>query len=313
MRLSVSVIVATHDRAESLRRAVDSVLTQSCLPLELIVVNDGDEQTPPDIAGRADAAGVTYRSLRQGRASLPAARNRAMEISRGDVILFIDDDVVLPAEYLLRLIELYELDAAGVVAGIGGRIVEPDQDRLPRRIWEALAVALGLGRFSPRRCAGRYVALPVRLRGRLVPARRLSGGAMSLRDRLAKSERFDERFGGYALGEDREFSFRVGRRWPLFSAPDLEALHLPAARGRPDFRARGRMYAGNSMHIARYSVEDGAGTRLLLAYDLAGTMILYLSFAALRWRRTHLDFAAGVAWETLLKIRDKLRNYLCGS
>ena len=46
MTESISVILPTHDRPDSLRRAVRSVLAQSLLPVELIIVNDGDEEIP---------------------------------------------------------------------------------------------------------------------------------------------------------------------------------------------------------------------------------------------------------------------------
>ncbi|KKL09408.1 hypothetical protein LCGC14_2566130, partial [marine sediment metagenome] len=42
-------IFSTHDRPESLRRAVDSLLRQSLMPDEVIIVDDGAEPIPDDI------------------------------------------------------------------------------------------------------------------------------------------------------------------------------------------------------------------------------------------------------------------------
>lgn len=87
----VSVVIATHNRAELLPRAVASVLAQSFGDLELIVVDDGSKD---------DTAGVV-RTLRDPRVrfirhpqnrGLPASRNTGIRSARGRYVAFLDDD-----------------------------------------------------------------------------------------------------------------------------------------------------------------------------------------------------------------------------
>ena len=311
--VTLTVILPTHDRPKAAERSVASILAQTRLPQELIVVDDGASPVGEAIGRRVAEAGVKFHYQRRALPSLPASRNRGVALASSDIIVFTEDDVVLPPDYLMQLARLYESDSGALVGGIGAVVVEPDSDAPGRRLWEALARSLGQGRWTPRRCASRYLSLPDKLRGKLVPARRLSGGAMSLRRSVARAEPFEEAFGGYALGEDREYSFRVGRLHALFIAPALRVCHERAPQGRPDMLRRGRMYVLNSLHIARHSTDRGAGTSLLVAYDFAGMIVLYSVWGLLRPRRQNLQFAAGMITALAGRLCEGIRELLLGS
>ena len=77
-------------------------------------------------------------------------------------------------------------------------------------------------------------------------------------------------------------------------------------------RARGRIYVANMLHIARHSVEGGAGTYLLLMYHFFAMMAMYATWSLLSMRRHNLDHAVGMAEGLLGETRDKLRRILCG-
>src|SRR5262249_61803060 len=68
----------------------------------------------------------------------------------------------------------------------------------------------------------------------------LSGCNMSFRREVLAELEFAERLGGYALGEDLDFSYRASRRWTLVVTPAARLEHRHAAGGRPEtdaFRA----------------------------------------------------------------------------
>jgi len=311
--VDVSVIFSTHDRPASLRAAVKSVLDQTLPPAEIIVVNDGPRPIDESLAAAARQKGIAFREEHLEGPSLTRSRNRGLAMARGEVVLLLEDDVVLEPDYLTRLTALYEADTASVVGGIGATIVEPDSDTWRRRLWEAMAAALGQGRCGPRVNCGRRVRLPRRLAGRLVAARRLSGGGLSLRARVARRERFDERLTGYGWGEDREFCFRVGRREALLRAPELRLRHTPGEGGRGGRADRGRMYVANTLHIARHSADGGAGTWLLAGWDIAGMILLRLLWLPVGRRRGEkIGFICGAVGELARRAAAAIRNVLCG-
>lgn len=311
MTLRVSVIVPTHNRPDSLVRAVDAILDQATKPYELIIVNDGEQEIPSDLRDKTTQASVKYVYERRSTPSLPASRNCGMALAGGDIVLFLEDDVIIPREFISTLTELYQADQAGLVGGIGGRVVE--ETPLSKRVFDTVSAALGQGRWSPRRMAARYIQLPTALRKKLVPARRLSGGLTSLRKSVADELQFEESFTGYAIGEDREFSFRAGQQFALYVAPSLTAVHERAPGGRPDMKQLGRAYVANSLHIARCSVEPGAGKWLLVGYDFAGMILLYGAYAVLgRNRMGKLRFISGMVGELCSWAFAWLKETLCG-
>lgn len=85
----VSVIIPTHNREHTLRRALDSVLAQTRPPAEVIVVDDGSV----DGTSRLVADGYpAVRYLHQAHAGVSAARNRGIATARGQWLALLDSD-----------------------------------------------------------------------------------------------------------------------------------------------------------------------------------------------------------------------------
>lgn len=89
----VSVILPTHNRAKTLRRAIDSVLAQTHRELELIIIDDGStDGTPALLASYNDPR---IKLLAPGRlGSAAKARNHGLAQARGEFLAFQDSDDV---------------------------------------------------------------------------------------------------------------------------------------------------------------------------------------------------------------------------
>ena len=86
---TVSVVMATYDRATVLPRAIDSALAQLRARDELIIVDDGSRD---DTSRVLASYGDRLRSVRQDNRGASAARNRGLDLARGDYVAFLDDD-----------------------------------------------------------------------------------------------------------------------------------------------------------------------------------------------------------------------------
>lgn len=107
----VSVVIATRDRALYLRDSVYSVLAQTFDNFELIVVDDGSEDSTPEVL--ADIADPRLRYIRQDPAGIAGARNRGADESRGFyTAVHDDDDIMLPWRLERGLEALQEGDQA---------------------------------------------------------------------------------------------------------------------------------------------------------------------------------------------------------
>jgi glycosyltransferase involved in cell wall biosynthesis len=108
-RPEVSVIVTTHKRPESLRRCVSALARQqSAPPFELIVVNDGRKPV-----ATVDGARVIEAA---GRGT-GAARNAGAAAARGELLLFLDDDLVPEPDLVARHAEAHRNHGHRVAIG----------------------------------------------------------------------------------------------------------------------------------------------------------------------------------------------------
>ena len=101
-----SVIIAVYNGEATIRRAIESVLSQSYTQRELIVVDDGSTDNTPQLVRQFGDA-VHY--LRQENAGVSAARNAGARHAGGEWLAFLDADdwyypdrLRLHAEWIMR-------------------------------------------------------------------------------------------------------------------------------------------------------------------------------------------------------------------
>lgn len=95
----ISVIIPCYNGAVYLGEAIESALNQIYLPLEVIVIDDGSTDCSAAIA---ESYGTPVRAIRQENRGPSAARNRGIELARGELIQFLDADDLLFPEKLQR-------------------------------------------------------------------------------------------------------------------------------------------------------------------------------------------------------------------
>jgi glycosyltransferase involved in cell wall biosynthesis len=109
----VSVIIATHNRAEFVGQTLKSVLDQTHKGIEVIVVDDGSTDNTADLLKQYEGR-IKY--VYQERSERSKARNRGVKHSRGTYIAFLDsDDLWLPEKIERQVQLLNERPDVGVV------------------------------------------------------------------------------------------------------------------------------------------------------------------------------------------------------
>jgi glycosyltransferase involved in cell wall biosynthesis len=109
MPLTISVIIPTYNRAALVREALDSLLAQTRVPDEIIVIDDGSTDDTPDVLARY---GDPVRVIRQNNRGRSAARNRGLDAAQGDLIAFLDSDDRLPPDSIARRVAAFEQQPA---------------------------------------------------------------------------------------------------------------------------------------------------------------------------------------------------------
>ncbi len=267
MALTITIAVCTHDRPETLRRALASARAQEPSPDETLVVDNA----PTDDATREmlESEFPEVRRETEPVLGLDFARNAALREAKGDVVAFVDDDVVLEADAVDVLRRVFADDR---VAACTGRVTALCLDTDGQRLFEANG---GFDRGEER------VTLPDDehrpLHGRRAPriAWALSigsGSCLAVRREAARAVGgFDEALDlGAALpgGGDHDMMWRLlraGHR--VVYEPELRARH-EHRKGRDDALRQiiGHQRGLIAMLVKSMREAGGADRRALVAF-----------------------------------------------
>lgn len=89
---TVSAIIPTYNRSDSVGRAIQSVLDQTYQDFELIIVDDGSTDSTEEVIKSFDDERIVYLSHDENKGKPAAARNTGIKEARGEYIAFLDSD-----------------------------------------------------------------------------------------------------------------------------------------------------------------------------------------------------------------------------
>jgi len=115
----ISVVTPTHNRIELLTRTLGSLAGQegvSAGEFEVIVVVDGDYDGTAD-ALRQMTFPFRLTVIPQVRSGVAVARNTGWRAARGDLVLFLDDDIVPKPNLLQEHLKAHQVQTRAVVIG----------------------------------------------------------------------------------------------------------------------------------------------------------------------------------------------------
>jgi glucosyl-dolichyl phosphate glucuronosyltransferase len=217
--LSVSVIIPTKNRAADLARTIETLLAQTVTPMELIVV---DQSPAPTFTQEIPIPTVCIHDPSISGASV--ARNVAMDRARGDIWLFLDDDVLLEPDFIERILEPYGND----VIGVSGIITNYTAPPFRQKIWEKV---FQIGSFRDER--QRVYRDAKRLRDtQPIRVRQFGAGLMSFRASAVREHRFDVNLTGASPGEDIDFCAGLPKESTLLITPKARLIHNRSPESR---------------------------------------------------------------------------------
>ncbi len=113
--VSVSIVIATCDRPEALKRCLESLMQQkSARSVEILVIDNRPSQ------GRTEAIAMAFPNVQYIAEARPGgsfARNAGFAASQGEIVITLDDDVVVPPNWLENLVAPFARPEIDVVTG----------------------------------------------------------------------------------------------------------------------------------------------------------------------------------------------------
>ena len=110
-----SVVIPLYNKAPYVAKAIESVLAQTFADYELVIVDDGSNDSSADIAIQAIEGRVNCKVLQQENAGVSVARNNGVAASNGDYLCFLDADDWWESAFLEEMDKLIgEFPDAGI-------------------------------------------------------------------------------------------------------------------------------------------------------------------------------------------------------
>jgi glycosyltransferase involved in cell wall biosynthesis len=262
----LSLIIATKDRPTSLLDALESAARELPSDCEVIVV-DGDPERSAESVVRALAHRHPDMDIRCVASEAGAAlqRNVGIDVARGDVVVFIDDDCTVEPGLFEALTRAYGDPS---VVGATGRIDGPSHERLGSNPHSRLRwLLLGGGRQGSMTSFG--FRRPIVDVEQARDVQYMPGPLMSARRDLAAEVRFDERLAAYSLGEDDDFSYRLSQRGRIRYEPSAVLKHHELGWRHMDRRQMDRLQVVNRTYLFRKNFSQTLRARASFATLLA--------------------------------------------
>lgn len=247
---AVSVVIPTYRREQLIEETLASVFGQSFRDFEVIVVNDGSpDATRARLQPLADAGRIRY--FEQPNSGLSAARNRGIDLARGEFVMLLDDDDLLPPDKLLWQVELLRQCPQAVLCyGYGESFGLAQNYRVP-------ATAGPHGRVHNEVLGGNPILSPGQVLLRTEVVRKLGKFDLS----LAKVEDWDMWIRLSAVGEFvyehrcslhyRIHGDNMSQNTDGMFACGLQVLHKHL--GRTPFNRRWRLWLQARSYIGRFT------------------------------------------------------------
>ena len=239
--MALTIIIPTKNRLHDLEKAIASITSQTRPPEQLVLVDQSAEPIPESILasfrGRLPTSSelkYVYNTLISG---LVEAKHVGVAHATGDIVCFLEDDIVLEPEYLSQIETSFLADPE--ICGMSGVVTNTPR---PSRTYVFFHELFHCGIFEDPRPRV-YADLARRntdvFQSILIRSPALSGGLSAWRKEVFGRVSFDLASGFHML-EDIDFSIRVQREFGpcLYINPRARLAHNFAPAGRDSFGRR---------------------------------------------------------------------------
>ncbi len=198
--MKVSVVVCTRDRHDTIGQAIESIAQCDYPDFDIHIMDqsttDGTKQIIDSITPKyAETCPIVYHHL--DKAGLSRSYNAGMRVSNGDIIAFTDDDVIVPTDWVQKIVNAFQNDPQ--VALLYGQVC------VPKSLEESVRQGVIVPALTFKNREAIHKGKTFKVFG--------MGANMAIRRTLLSSvEGFDEALGGggpLRSAQDYDFSYRT--------------------------------------------------------------------------------------------------------
>ena len=228
---TLSVIIATKDRIEHLRTCIESILRQSILPDEVVIIDgsvkEDHERSVQEFFRNAPQRMLNYS---RSRATLTVDYNLGAARSHGELITFVDDDTILDERYIEHVKNFFAAHRDEHTGALSCKILDPDRRFAPKK--NHFSVSNAIAKIFLLQCSGegrfRLSGLPTLIDSEATEEKKVEfvyGGSATYRKRVFEEFKFDESLpGGFNLNDD-DIAYRLSRKYQNYWTPRAFLYH----------------------------------------------------------------------------------------
>ena len=122
----VSTVICTYNRVDILKICLEHVVLQTCDPskFEVLIINNNSTDTTEEYVKTfiSEYSGnIKFSYFLEKKQGLSAARNKGLHQAEGQWINYIDDDALLPPDFIANVIQ--NINKHPAIGGFGGKII----------------------------------------------------------------------------------------------------------------------------------------------------------------------------------------------
>jgi len=310
----VSAIIASKDRPDDLLACIESLCQQTVKPLEVFVVDASSVGMPVDELGAlVRSAGFPLHWRRQieknGHFLKTATWNRVVAECVGEIVLFLDDDIVIEPDYIEQHLRTYAADRDGNLGAVCGVVTNRSFDSHFAKLSRFFLIP-GPGKGNVKRSGYKSFLMNGSV---IAPVEAAGTGVLSVRRDVCLEIGFDEWFHDASVNEDQDFTYRLSRKYRILQNGNAKAHHGKSRVGRLPPREYSRQAAVNHAYFFCKNMSRGPLDLLAFAWAEFG-MVFVEAVSLVSWRsviksllgrfvRRNWEMIAGriTAWPTVAR------------
>ena len=228
LSIPVSAVMATKDRSNMVRRTVRNMAEQSCLPVELIIIDASPDDFTKSVV-EEDLGDFSFKIV-YVKAITPGAATQRMQgvnIATQSIVWFLDDDILMEAECTRRIWDgFFVQENVGAVGSMITNQRYTPPGRLTRFMYK-LMHGEKLRTYAGKVIGPAWNLLPEDEKGMpdYVPCEWLNTTCTMYKRNRLPSPIFSDHFQGYSLMEDVTLSLLMARSSALLNARTARIFH----------------------------------------------------------------------------------------
>ena len=282
----VSVIIPTKNRMEDIKRCMESISAQTCLPDELVIVDSSDtEGLKPWLDSFCCSKFPGHFNFKyiHAKVGLTKARNTGLDNSTKDIVIYVDDDILLDKDCIKEIVHVFDNDSEKGVGIVCCQLIRPvAMDdfininkvlEIANQIFHSLFFLGGpsnKGKFLP---SSNYTSIRPNSGGdKIIKVETPTADIYALRRETGNEFRWDEELPGGFYGDDVDLSYRVSRKYQNIYNPRAKMIHKPSLI-RPTTSARAKMRIEFQYYFFRKNFPQSFKHKFAFWWSILGLLL----------------------------------------